>query len=193
MTKKTIATTILGFCFLVVHAQKEQSVKKQDSSIYSFVVDSISGGKAISFANFKGKKILIVNSATLDSGFYQLQELKKLQRQQKGELVIILFPCNDFNTEPANDKQIALFLNRFQFPFVVAAKTHVKSKGISPLFQWLTNKKLNGVLDSEIKGAFQKYLINEKGMLAEIFLPGKRPFTDATVKSAIEKKQTGKQ
>jgi glutathione peroxidase len=177
------------FCEFTCVAQDQQPTQLKDSavSIYSFTVDSIGSKQKIAISRFQKKRILIVNTAILDKNFSQLFELKKLQEQNKDNLIVLLFPSNDFNTEPANEKQIAAFLSSNGLPFIVAAKTHVKGKAIHPIYEWLTQKTKNGVKDSEVSGSFQKYMIDEDGQLEQVFTSTQRPYSNKEVKAAIEK------
>lgn len=186
--KRILLYVVCALLSLNVKAQMQQTEKKKDSTIYSFKIDSLNGKTKIDLSKFAGKKILVVAFATLDSNFSQVMEMKKLA-QQNNELIVMLLPTNDFNTEPASEKQIGIFLARRGLPFVVGSKIHVRGKNIHPLFNWLTKKTLNGVADSEIKTAFQKYLIDEDGKLEQVLLPGKRPYSDTAVKKIIVRRK----
>ena len=157
------------------------------TSIYSFKVDDLSGGK-IDFAKYKGKKILIVNTASKCGYTPQYEGLEKLYKKYQDKLVIIGFPANNFGAqEPGTDGQIQEFcLKNYGVSFPMASKVSVKGDNIIPLYIWLTKKKYNGKMDSEVKWNFQKYLIDEKGNFVEMFLSEVKP-DDPRIISAIEK------
>ena len=136
------------------------------STIHQFKVASIEGGE-IAFADFKGKKIMVVNVAS-ECGFTpQYQQLQELYEQYSEQLVIIGFPANNFGSqEPGNNEQIQSFCTvRYGVTFPLAAKISVKGSDAHPIYQWLTQKSANGVLDSAVKWNFQKYLLDEQGQL----------------------------
>jgi glutathione peroxidase len=170
------------FCFFT-------PVKKDvPATIYDFKVKSLDGG-TIDFAKYKGKKILIVNTASECGNTPQYSDLEKMYEQYKGKLVIVGFPANDFGAqEPGTDKDIATFCQKnYQVSFPMASKVTVKGDGMAPIYQWLTSKKYNGYKDSEVRWNFQKYLINEKGELVAVFDPKVKPLSPEVV-SAIEGK-----
>jgi len=139
-------------------------------SIYDFKVPSLDG-KTIDFSAYKGKKILIVNTASKCGYTPQYAGLQKLYEQYKDKLVIIGFPANNFNQqEPGTNQEIAAFCEKnYGVTFPMAEKVSVKGNDIHPLFHWLTTKKENGVMDADIRWNFTKFLINEKGKLVAKF------------------------
>jgi glutathione peroxidase len=140
------------------------------SSIHSFKVPSIDGG-IIDFAKFKGKKILVVNTASKCGYTPQYEELEKLYEANKGKLVIVGFPANNFGgQEPGSNEEINAFCKKnYGVSFPMAEKVSVKGSDTHPLFKWLTEKSENGVLDAEIKWNFTKFLLDEKGKLIASF------------------------
>ncbi|MCC6370759.1 MAG: glutathione peroxidase [Bacteroidia bacterium] len=147
------------------------------STIYSFTANNI-GGQPVSFESFKGKKLLLVNTASKCGLTPQYEQLEELYKEYKDKgLVIIGFPSNDFaHQEPGNNKDIAEFCVRnYGVSFLMMEKISVKGDSIHPIYEWLTSKKLNGVLNSQVKWNFQKYLINEKGELVDMVSPIKKP------------------
>lgn len=155
-------------------------------SIYEFKVDKLDGG-TIDFSQFKGKKILIVNTASKCGYTPQYAELQELHNKYKGKLVIIGFPANDFmRQEPGTNEEIATFCQKnYGVNFLMAAKISVLGSDMAPLYQWLTQKKYNKLEDSKVKWNFQKYLINEEGELVQVFSPGTKPMSEEVIK-AIE-------
>ncbi len=157
-------------------------------SIYDFKVEGLEGD-TIDFAAFRGKKILIVNTAS-ECGFTpQYEGLETLYKQYKGKLVIVGFPANNFGAqEPGSNSDIAAFCQKnYGVSFPMAAKISVKGDDVAPIYQWLTRKEHNGYKNSSVMWNFQKYLINEKGQLVEIFSSIKSPMS-AEVKKAVAKK-----
>jgi glutathione peroxidase len=136
------------------------------SSIYSFKVTALDGS-TIDFAKFKGKKILIVNTASECGYTPQYADLQKLYEGYKSKLVIIGFPANNFGgQEPGSNAEIKEFCKKnYGVSFPIAEKVSVKGDDIHPLFKWLTNKTENGVMDAEIKWNFTKFLLDETPQL----------------------------
>lgn len=136
------------------------------SSIHQFKVASIEGGE-INFADFAGKKIMVVNVAS-ECGFTsQYQQLQELYEQFSEQLVIIGFPANNFgNQEPGTNEQIKSFCTvRYGVTFPLTAKVSAKGADMHPVYQWLTQKSANGLIDSTVKWNFQKYLLDQQGRL----------------------------
>ncbi|MFY8214815.1 MAG: glutathione peroxidase [Flavobacterium sp.] len=146
------------------------SAQSIPSSIYGFTVEDIQG-KSFNFAQLKGKKIMIVNTASECGYTPQYKELQELYTAYKNQnFVIIGFPANDFfSQEPGNNTAIAAFCKKnYGVSFPMMAKITVKGKKMHPLYQYLTQKKYNGVKDSSVKWNFQKYLIGETGVLEKV-------------------------
>jgi glutathione peroxidase len=140
------------------------------SSIYNFKVEGLEGG-AIDLSQFRGKKILIVNTASKCGYTPQYEGLQKLYDTYKDKLVIVGFPANNFGgQEPGTNTEIKEFCKKnYGVTFPMAAKVSVKGDDIAPIFKWLTNKSENGVMDAEIKWNFGKFLLDEKGTLIQYF------------------------
>jgi glutathione peroxidase len=140
------------------------------ASIHKFKVSSIDGDK-IDFSSFKGKKILIVNTASKCGYTPQYADLERLHKAYKNKLVIVGFPANNFGgQEPGSNEQIAEFCQKnYGVSFIMAEKVSVKGEDAHPLFKWLTQKAENGVMDAEIKWNFTKFLLDENGKLIGVF------------------------
>jgi glutathione peroxidase len=164
-----------------IHAQE---VPK---SIYDFKVKAIDGNE-IDFSSFKGKKILIGNTASKCGLTPQYDGLEALYEKYKDKLVIIGFPANNFlGQEPGENETIAAFCKKnYGVTFLMAEKIDVKGKNMHPLYIWLTEKKHNGVSDNTVKWNFQKYLIDEAGNFVEVFSPKVEPNSSEII-AAIEK------
>ncbi len=148
-------------------------------SIYDFKVEALDGG-TIDFASFKGKKILIVNTASKCGYTPQYEGLEALYKKMGGKLVIVGFPANNFGgQEPGTNSQIIEFCKKnFGVTFPMAAKISVKGDDIAPIYKWLCNKSENGVLDAEIKWNFNKFLLDENGKLLYYFDSKVTPMSD---------------
>ncbi|MBX2888529.1 MAG: glutathione peroxidase [Ferruginibacter sp.] len=135
-------------------------------SIHSFNVPGITGD-TIHFANFKGKKILIVNTASKCGYTPQYTDLERLYESYKNNLVIVGFPANDFKQqEPGSNEEINAFCKKnYGVTFPMAAKISVIGENIHPIYAWLTSKEKNGVMDAEVKWNFNKFLLDEEGFL----------------------------
>ncbi|MEJ7589668.1 MAG: glutathione peroxidase [Ferruginibacter sp.] len=139
-------------------------------SIYDFKVESLEGG-TIDFAGFKGKKILIVNTASKCGYTTQYKELEELYEKYKEKLVIVGFPANNFGgQEPGSNIEIQEFCKKnYGVTFPMAAKISVKDADAAPIYKWLCNKNENGVMDANITWNFNKFLLDEKGKLVTKF------------------------
>lgn len=154
-----------------------------NGSIHSFKVKSIEGG-TIDFSKFKGKKILIVNTASKCGYTPQYEALQKVYDEYKDKLVIVGFPANNFGgQEPGSDGDIQEFCKaRFGVKFPLASKVSVKGEDMAPIYQWLTSKAKNGVLDAEIKWNFNKFLLDENGKMIAYFESKVKPDSEDILK-----------
>lgn len=146
-------------------------------SIHRFAVDRIDGGE-IDFAEFEGLKILVVNVASECGYTPQYQQLQELYEEFQDRLAVLGFPTNDFGgQEPGSHAEIQAFCEtRFGVTFPLAAKVAVKGPNAHPLFQWLTRKDQNGVLDCELQWNFNKFLLDEQGYLQAWYPSSVTPF-----------------
>ena len=135
-------------------------------SIHQFKVASLDGG-TIDFASFKGKKILVVNTASECGYTPQYKELQALYEKYKEKLVVVGFPANNFGgQEPGSNTEIKSFCElNYGVKFPMAAKISVSGDDMAAIYKWLTSKAQNGVLDAEIKWNFNKFLLNENGQM----------------------------
>lgn len=134
-------------------------------------------GKIVDFSAFKGKKVLLVNTATACGLTPQLEGLQQLHKQYGDQLVVVGIPTNDFaSQEPREGEEIGAFCQRnYGVDFLMLEKSTTKGSNKHPVFKWLTEKKLNGKKSSRIWWNFQKYLVDEKGELVDYFLPITQP------------------
>ncbi len=150
-----------------------------NKSIYGFKVTALDGG-TIDFATFKGKKILIVNTAS-ECGFTpQYEGLEKLYEKYKDKLVIVGFPANNFGSqEPGTNDEIGAFCKKnYGVTFPMAAKISVKGDDAAPIYKWLCHKSENGVLDAEVGWNFNKFLLDENGKLLAHFESKVEPMSE---------------
>lgn len=150
--------------------------------IYSFKVPSLDGG-TINFADFKGKKLLIVNTASKCGYTPQYKDLEALYEKYKDKLVIVGFPANNFGAqEPGTNSDIKTFCEKnYGVSFPMAEKISVEGDDMAPIYKWLTTKTENGVLDAKISWNFNKFLIDENGHLLEYFPSKVTPMSEVIV------------
>lgn len=153
------------------------------TSLYDFKVDDLSG-QPFDFAQLKGKKVMIVNTASECGNTPQYADLQILYEKYGPEkFTIIGFPANNFGAqEPGSNAEIATFCERnYGVTFPMMSKISVKGSDMHPLYQFLTQKEKNGKMDSEVEWNFQKYLINEKGEIEKIIDAGVSPDTPEVI------------
>ena len=164
-------------------AQKATAMNKSETaplqSFYSLSA-TLNNGRELRFEDLKGRKVLLVNTAS-DCGYTpQYAELQTLYQQAKKNLEIIGFPANDFKEqEKGSDEDIAKFCSiNYGVSFLLSKKaTVIKSEAQHPVYQWLTSKGQNGWNDTPPSWNFAKYLINEEGVLTNYFDPGVSPLS----------------
>lgn len=158
------------------------------SSFYDLKAKDIDGHD-FDFSSLKGKKVMIVNTASKCGFTPQYEQLQELyEKYGDKDFVILGFPANNFmGQEPGTLEEIKEFCSvNYGVTFPMMEKISVKGKDIDPVYQWLTKKEKNGVEESKVKWNFQKYLINEKGELEKIFYSRTSP-TDPQIIEWIEK------
>jgi glutathione peroxidase len=148
-------------------------------SVYDFSFKTIDG-KEVKLSKFKGKKILIVNTASKCGYTPQYDDLEKLHKQYGNKLVLIGFPAGNFGgQELATNSEIKEFCTgKFNVTFLLAEKSSVKGADINPLFKYLTTAE-NPDFTGDINWNFEKFLINEKGQLVHRFRSKVKPLDDA--------------
>lgn len=160
-----------------VQAQNKKSKKVDTQSIYQFKVKTLDG-ETFDFSTLKGKKVLIVNTASKCGYTPQYEQLEKIYKEYKAKgFTVIGFPANNFNgQEPGTNEEIESFCKlNYGVTFPMMEKISVKGDDISPIYQFLTQKAKNGLKDSEVKWNFQKYLIDKKGHLVEVYYSKTKP------------------
>jgi len=151
----------------------------QASGFYDFKVKTLEGG-TFDFSTLKGKKVMIVNTASKCGNTPQYKDLENLYKKYSDNLEIIGFPANNFGKqEPGTAAEIRKFCTEnYGVTFPLMEKISVKGDDMAPIYRWLTSKKENGVMDSEVTWNFQKYLIDEKGKLVGVLNPKEPPESD---------------
>lgn len=168
------------FLFWNCQAQNKQSktdVTMEKQTIYQFKVEDLSG-KEFDFASLKGKKIMIVNTASKCGLTPQYKDLETIYEQFKDKnFIIVGFPANNFaSQEPGTNEDIASFCQlNYGVTFPMMSKISVKGEDMHKIYQFLTQKSKNGLQDSEVAWNFQKYLLNEKGKLVKVISPKTLP------------------
>ena len=164
-------------------SQTKTADQQMSKTIYDYKVESLDG-QEINFADFKGKKILVVNTAS-ECGFTpQYADLEKLSKDYADNLVIVGFPANNFGgQEPGSNTEIGAFCEKnFGVTFPMAAKVSVKGDDTAPIFKFLTEKDLNGVKNTAILWNFTKFLIDENGHLIDTFISTTKPTSESITK-----------
>ncbi len=158
------------------------SLFSQPKSFYDFKVKTLEG-KDFDFASLKGKKVMIVNTASKCGFTPQYEDLENLYEQYGQKLVIIGFPANNFlNQEPGTAEEIRQFCtSKYDVTFPMMEKISVKGNDMHPVYQWLTSKEKNGVMDSSVKWNFQKYLIDENGKLVDVIYSKEKPGSEKVI------------
>lgn len=158
----------------------EMAIEKQN--IYQFKVEDLSGN-TFDFATLKGKKVMIVNTASKCGLTPQYKDLEAIYKEYKDKgFVIVGFPANNFaSQEPGTNEEIATFCQQnYGVTFPMMDKVSVKGSDMCAMYQFLTQKSKNGLQDSNVEWNFQKYLINANGELEKVISPQTLP-TDPSV------------
>lgn len=188
MKKLFIGLLAAGAVFAACTNQKTEVAKAKTAqeagkTIYDYKVESLDGN-TINFADFKGKKILVVNTASKCGFTPQYADLQKLYDDYKDKLVIVGFPADNFgHQEPGTNEEIGAFCQKnYGVTFPMAAKVSVKGDDTAPIFRYLTQKELNGVKNTTILWNFTKFLLDENGKLVDTFISTTKPTDDAVTK-----------
>jgi len=171
------------FSFIVVLAMVSSSFVNAQKSFHDFTVNAIDG-EEYDLSTFRGKKVLVVNTASKCGYTSQYADLEKLYKEYKDrDFVIVGFPANNFlGQEPGSNEEIAEFCQvNYGVTFPMMAKISVKGKDMHPLYKWLTSKEENGVMDSKVSWNFQKYMIDKSGQLVSFVKPKTEPYDDEII------------
>jgi len=176
--KKLMIATMIVITAMITNAQ--DNTKK---SFYDFTVTTIDG-EEFPLSQLKGKKVLIVNTASKCGNTPQYEDLEKLYETYGGDkFTIIGFPANNFmKQEPGTNAEIKEFCStKYNVTFPMMSKISVKGDDIAPLYKWLTSKEENGVMDAPVKWNFQKFMIDENGKLVDMVAPSENPLSEKIV------------
>jgi glutathione peroxidase len=194
MKKSLIAIVLTTFLFSCQNKAQDKvsSVAANNTimakeNIYQFKVTDLYG-EEFDFSTLKGKKIMIVNTASECGLTPQYKDLQAIYEKYKDKnFIIVGFPANNFGSqEPGSNQEIATFCEKnYGVSFPMMSKISVKGSDMHEVYQFLTQKSKNGLQDSSVEWNFQKYLINENGELEEVISPRILP-TDSSVISWIE-------
>jgi glutathione peroxidase len=185
---KKLATACLCLCALFAQAQTKPAAKAKNtmdtSTIYQFKVEDLYGN-TFDFSSLKGKKVMIVNTASKCGLTPQYKDLEAIYTKYKDKnFVIVGFPANNFaSQEPGTKAEIAQFCQQnYGVTFPMMDKISVKGDDMSPVYKFLTQKAQNGLADSEVQWNFQKYLIDENGKLVKVIPPKTLPTDPEIIK-----------
>jgi glutathione peroxidase len=184
-----LAFTACGQTKNVQNNENSSSMNTPKESIHQFTVTDIDG-KSFDFKSLKGKKIMVVNTASKCGLTPQYEKLEALyQKYKNSNFVIVGFPANNFmGQEPGTNEEIATFCKKnYGVSFSMMEKISVKGSDIHPVYQFLTEKSKNGLEDNSVQWNFQKYLIDENGYLVKVVSPRTSP-DDQEITSWIEGK-----
>ena len=153
-------------------------------SLYDFKVKSLVGNKTIDLTQYKGKKVVILNVASKCGYTKQYADWEKFNKEHGDKVVVLGFPSNNFGgQEPGSNVEIGAFCQKnYGVTFPLAAKVSVKGDDTAPIFQYLTEKELNGVKNTTILWNFTKFLIDENGKLIDTYISTTKPTDKAITK-----------
>ena len=161
----------------------------QVKTLYDFKSTTIDG-EPFDFSSLKGKKVLIVNTASKCGFTPQYEGLEKLYKQYKDQnFTVIGFPANNFKEqEPGTNSEIKEYCTlKFGVTFPLMSKISVSGSDMDPIYKWLTSKSENGVMDAPVKWNFQKFMVDENGHVAGVAMSAEKPDSER-IKNWIEGK-----
>lgn len=154
------------------------------TNLYNIKINSLQG-KAIDLSAYKNKSLLFVNVASKCGFTPQYKDLEELHKTYKDDLVVIGVPCNQFGKqEPGNADEIEEFCQvNYGVSFLITEKVDVKGDDQHPLYEWLTDKSLNGKKSSSVKWNFQKYMVDKEGKLIDYYFSLTKPLSSKITKN----------
>jgi glutathione peroxidase len=182
---KASVTPFLAALLCIAFTARAQS--PDSTSLHQFSIAKANGG-VISFSAYSGKKVLLVNTASLANDKLQISRLQTLQQNNAAQLVVVALPCADFNNlEPEDSTRLIYnhYQQAFGVSYPVTAKVHVTGPAIHPLCQFMTRKEKNGVMNSAVKNNFYKYLFDGAGHLIGVFNETVDPLS-AVIQQAVD-------
>ena len=195
MKTKTIIAMSLIYAILSFFGCKQIKSKPENlnmtdkKTFYEFLEENPSAkiksidGNEVDYSQFKGKKVLIVNTASECGYTPQYEDLEKLYETYKDKLIILGFPANNFGgQEPGSNEEIKKFCtSKYSVTFPMFQKISVTGDDMALIYKWLTNKELNGWNDQQPKWNFNKYLLDENGNLLKYYSSSVKPMSDDIV------------
>ena len=165
-----------------------QNTTPPSKSFYDFSIAKLDENGAINMADYKGKKILIVNVASKCGYTPQYEGLQKLYTEHGDKVQIIGFPCNQFmGQEPGGKEDIASFCQKnYGVTFPLTTKIDVKGKDQHAIYEWLTSKVYNGIDDYKVGWNFNKFLLDENGKLIAHYDSGVTPMSEELVNAILK-------
>lgn len=160
----------------------------QEKTLYNFKATTIDG-KEFDFSTLKGKKVMIVNTATECSLAPQLKKLQDLYEEYGGDdFEIIAFPCNDFGKQEPNDNNEIMEVcnSKYEITFQMMGKIKIKGDDCHPVYKWLTNSEENGGLQAKVTWNYQKFLINREGQVVDALSPISSPKSKRIIEWLME-------
>jgi len=155
-------------------------------TVYDFTVKTIDG-KDVKLSKYKGKKILIVNTASKCGFTPQYKELEELSKKYGNKVVVLGFPSNSFNQELASNEEVSSFCEKnYGVTFPLFSTVAVKGDDATPLYKFLADKDKNGTVSDAPSWNFCKYLVDEKGHVVAFYPSKVKPLSDELV-TAINK------
>ena len=191
MTLIIISCCLIGLTLVgwnLIKGSSTYSPKSGEVDFYSLSCKTLNGDE-YGFAQLKGKKVLIVNTASACGFTHQYKGLQKLHEQYGDNLVILGFPCNDFGKQERGDKdEIAAFCQKnYGVTFQLMEKVSIKESDPHQVYSWLSNKNQNGVSDHNVRWNFHKFTIDESSSLVGSFKSGVEPTDNQIISFASEK------
>jgi len=178
----------MKYYFFVITILFSFQITAQHKTLHDFKATTIDG-KKFDFSTLKGKKVLIVNTASECSLAPQFKKLQELYEEYGGDdFEIIAFPSNDFGKqEPGNNKQIfEVCTKKYEITFQMMEKIKIKGNNPHPIYKWLTSSEENGTLEAKVTWNYQKFLIDENGLVVDALSPISSPKSNRILEWLME-------
>jgi glutathione peroxidase len=173
---------------LIISLLLSIQIMGQKNTLHDFMATTIDG-KEFDFSTLKGKKVLIVNTATECSLAPQLKKLQELYEEYGGDdFEIIAFPCNDFGKqEPGDNEEIYdVCTKKYEISFQMMEKIKIKGDDCHPIYKWLTSSEENGTLEAKVTWNYQKFLVDENGEVVDALSPISSPKSNRIIEWLME-------
>ena len=185
---KLILLILSSGIFIVFSLSSAEEISDNSKSFYALSAEDING-EVISMNTYKGKKVLVVNVASRCGYTPQYEGLQKLYDTYGDSLVVLGFPSNDFMwQEPGSNTEIKKFCKtNYGVTFPMFSKIHVKGRKQHPIYDWLSDSKLNGWNDDSPSWNFNKYLLDENGAIIELYGADVKPLDTLITRHFLSK------